>query len=83
MYVLISFDGVEVYGLDMYNDVGSFEFLPSFLSTPENSSEISNQYLLSGLSDDSLVYHEFGQFLPNLEDSSITSKERGVLDDVN
>lgn len=81
-----SFDGVELYGLDMYNDgLGSLEFLPSFLSTPENSSEISspNQYFSSGLPDDSYGNFEFGQFLPNLEESSFSSKEKGgVVDEI-
>lgn len=64
----ISFDGVELYDLDMYNDVTNFEFL-------ENSSNVSspNQYFSSGFSDNSLVHQEFAT-------SSITSKERRVLD---
>lgn len=80
-----SFDGVELYGLDMCNNFGSLDFSPSFLSaTPDYSSEISSpdQYLSSGPSDSSHNCLEFRYHLPKLEESqTIASSGKGVIID--
>ncbi|KAL1829010.1 hypothetical protein ACET3Z_007422 [Daucus carota] len=80
-----SFDGVELYGLDMCNNFGSLDFSPSFLSaTPDYSSEISSpdQYLSSGPSDGSHNCLEFRHQLPKLEESQmIGNSETGVIFD--
>lgn len=82
-----SFDGVELYDLDMCNNFGSLDFSPSFLSaTPDYSSEISSpdQYLSSGPSDSSHDCLEFPHHLPDLEESQMIANatKEVIIDEV-